>query len=147
MINRIAHHVHEWVGQDVHKIAVNFYIFPFGGKLYRFSNLAGGIAYHPRQFLERRAQRNHPHAHAEFLQLAYNLAGMRDLPGEIRRLRPSEIVIAGNHRLGDNQLSHHVDEAVETVGAYANCGVCNALTTDGTLALCAGAVRDFAFTQ
>lgn len=126
MVGRVADHVDQRIADGVDDIAVQLRLGTADLQIDLFAELVGQITDQARHLLEQAADGDHPHRHGQILQLAHNLARLRDMADEAMIARTERRHVLVDHGLGDNELADHIDEGIEAAGGDLNRGFAHA---------------------
>ena len=120
MIHRVADHVHQRIGDRIDHVAIELRLLTVGHQFHDLAGLQRHVAHKARELLERGLHGDHAHGHAQVLQLAHDLAGLRHLLHQIVLAAGRDGGIGGDHGLRNDQFADHVDQSVESIGAHAH---------------------------
>ena len=123
VVHGVAHHVHQGIVDDVHQVAVDLGLLALGDEVDVLAELARHVPGQARHLAEGGFQRHHAHGHADVLQLPHDLGRVGDLFGQAVVSTTDHKAVLGHHRMRDDELAHHVDQAVQPLGAHAHAGI------------------------
>lgn len=120
MIDGIAHHVHQGVGEFLGDRLVQFDVVAAGDEFDLFAHLAREVANEARVTLEELPDGNHAHRHGGLLHLAGDAFELREIALQARIGDGGKGLVVAQDGLGDDHLAHHVHEIVELGGVDAD---------------------------
>src|SRR5437667_563916 len=113
VIDGIANHVHERVGQFLDDVAVEFGVIAASFEIHLLTVLARQVAHQTRHFLKQYSYRNHAHGHGRFLDPFCNAFELRKIAQQPWSADLLYFRIVPDHGLGDDHLAHHIQQVVE----------------------------------
>ncbi len=121
VIERIAHQVHQRIADLLEHRLVEFGALAEQLEFDLLAELAREVVHDARKAVERKTDRQHANLHHAFLQLA-RIAGelRKTLPQPVQIFRVDAVGEAAQHRLGDEQFAHQVDDVVDFFGGHAD---------------------------
>ena len=124
MVDTVAHEVHQRVADLLEDGLVELGLLTRHLQLDLFTQALGKIAHHAREAAEGEADGQHAHPHDAFLQLAH--VALELVQPAAKLLGEGAVQLAtqlAQHGLGDDQLTHGVDELVDFLDADADGAV------------------------
>lgn len=121
VVDRVAHQVHQRIGDLFDQALVQLGAFANGAQAHLLAEAAGEVAYQAREAAEHRIHRQHAHADDRFLQIA-GIALEQIQAGEqlfgMRRVQAGGDLL--EHGLGDHQFADQIDQCIDLVDADAD---------------------------
>ena len=117
MVSGVADHVDERVADLLDHGPVELGLLPLDDEADLLAELDGYIPDKPAHLLERTADRHHSHGHGRPLEVGCDAAELGERTGEVL------VAVGGSlndHRLGDHEFTHEVEQAVEPGGVDAD---------------------------
>ena len=118
MIDGVADHVHQRIGQFFDHVAVEFGIFAAQFQIGLFARLSRQIPNQAGHASEQLPDRDHPHRHRDALHVGGDAGQVAQIARQSRTVNHGHIRIVLDQRLRDDQLADHFDEIVELAGVY-----------------------------
>ncbi len=118
VIDRVADHVHEWIGDLLNDVLVELGLLAADDEFDLLAGLAGHVPDEATHLLEGGADGHHAHRHRGFLDVADDLGDLRDVSGQL--LVGADNLAQADHRLGDDEFTDRVHQRVELRRVHAD---------------------------
>ena len=112
VVDCIANHVHQWISQLFHYVAIDFRVFSQQLQMHFFMLRDREISHQTRHFLKGTTNRHHPQRHGVVLQVAGDARKQAQMWCQSSRLQFFDMRVLHHHGLRNHQFTHQVHQLI-----------------------------------